>query len=99
MKALDEIDTAFCVKVPRGALVRLVLERGLDITYDKKLRTILVTPAQKLVFGMPQHELVGKFVEYSGYGWEGDGLLRFETKDGYRFSVPCSQLHDYQVLE
>ena len=99
MKTLEEISDEFALDVEIGSSVRLVLIKGLDVRYDKERKTIHITPAKKLEIGMPNQQLVGVLKEYSDWGGSGDPALEFETDDGYAFTLDCSQIENYEVLE
>jgi hypothetical protein len=99
MKELEEIDYDFCFIVPFEALVELTLKRGLVATYDHKMKYIDIGPAKDVHFGMSQERLTGRFKEYSDFGASGDASLNFVRDDGYCFSLFCSGIDDYKVLQ
>ncbi len=100
METLEDVDFAFAAEVPLGALVKLVLKRGLDVTYDEKTKVISIREAgREKAFGSPQHELTGRFKEYSDWGASGNGTLEFRTDRGYFFTLNCICVDNYEVLE
>ncbi|MEM5812472.1 MAG: hypothetical protein QW286_02020 [Candidatus Aenigmatarchaeota archaeon] len=99
MKELEEINEDFSIEIPFDMRVHLILKRGLDIKYDDKTRHILIYKPEKLYFGMPQKEITGIYEGYSARREPSDPILEFVTDEGYRFSLPCSYIYDYKVLD
>ena len=97
-KTLEEISDAFNTEIPIGSLVRVVLTIGLGVEYDEKHKQIKITKPE-LEMGMKKPELEGYFLEFSSYGSPDDPSLEFETECEYCFTLRCSQIDDYEVLE
>ncbi len=107
MKTLEEVDDAFnpflSHTVKYGSLVRLILEdgsrinrvKGLVYDSDKDIFVEEPWPGKK---SPKQPKLVGI---YEGCWGETDNnpVFEFRTRNGYEFSLRCSQIADYEVLK
>ena len=99
MKSNKEIEKIFRElreDVDEHISVRIKLLVGLQPIYNKNEGKIEIKLADKLYFGMPEHQLD---CYYRGYSLSSEDrmMLLFASKMGYDFSLTAGQIKDFEI--
>lgn len=98
-KSLKEIDDAFCTQILLESRVRILLKEGVALkVFDEKNRQSIITH-EPVKAGQPQIQqvIIGTYKEYSAWGSLNDPSIEIKSGE-YGFSVHCSDIEDYAVL-
>jgi len=99
MSTPEEIMRDFSEHIPLGSLVEIVLARGIEIRYRKRIKVIQFYDGRHFLRNDPawnvQNTLTGTLQKQAG----GYMLMRFETPDHDIFDVVAEQIERYRVLK
>ncbi len=83
-------------QIPLDTPVNIVLKKGLEVHYNTEESTVDIKPARNFYLNVEHKNLKGNF---KGFNDETKETLSFQTEDGFRYSLNCQDIHEYQILK